>query len=167
VPAILERGYSHYFYGSAAGVPEQLADRLQARFPGLRVAGVCSPPFRPLSPAESVDIAGQINQAAPDIVWVGLGTPKQDLWMASFGRGWPRRYWLAWAPPLTFTPVLSPGTPVDAGQRPGVAVPAEPGAGPVMVSLPGLQSLVLLLLCGQPRFKNIYPARRRCRSRFH
>ena len=80
----LERSYSHYFYGGAAGVPEQLADRLQARFPGLQVAGVCSPPFRPLSPAENADIAARINQAAPDIVWVGLGTPKQDLWMAEF-----------------------------------------------------------------------------------
>lgn len=80
----LERGYSHYFYGGAAGVPEQLADKLQARFPGLRIAGVCSPPFRSLNPAESDDIATQINQAAPDIVWVGLGTPKQDLWMAEF-----------------------------------------------------------------------------------
>lgn len=83
----LERGYSHYFYGGAAGVPEQLADRLQARFPGLRVTGAWSPPFRPLNPEESADIAARINQAAPDIIWVGLGTPKQDLWMAEF-RPW-------------------------------------------------------------------------------
>jgi N-acetylglucosaminyldiphosphoundecaprenol N-acetyl-beta-D-mannosaminyltransferase len=80
----LERGYAHYFYGGAAGVSEQLADKLQARFPGLRVAGVYSPPFRPLDPNERADIAARINQAAPDIVWVGLGTPKQDLWMAEF-----------------------------------------------------------------------------------
>jgi N-acetylglucosaminyldiphosphoundecaprenol N-acetyl-beta-D-mannosaminyltransferase len=80
----VERGYSHYFYGGDAGVPELLASRLQAKFPGLKVAGVYSPPFRPLSPAESVEVVDRINEAGPDLVWVGLGTPKQDLWMAEY-----------------------------------------------------------------------------------
>lgn len=79
----VERGYSHYFYGGAAGVPELLAKNLQQRFPGLKVAGGYSPPFRPLTPDEETQIITQINQAAPDIIWVGLGTPKQDLWMAA------------------------------------------------------------------------------------
>jgi N-acetylglucosaminyldiphosphoundecaprenol N-acetyl-beta-D-mannosaminyltransferase len=79
----IERGYRHYFYGGAVGVPELLAEKLQRRFPGLNIAGGYSPPFRPLTSAEEAQIVQQINQAAPDIVWVGLGTPKQDLWMVS------------------------------------------------------------------------------------
>jgi len=80
----VERGYSHYFYGGAAGVSTLLADKLQLRFPGLKVAGTCSPPFRPPTPAEDAQVVAQINQANPDIIWVGLGTPKQDLWMATY-----------------------------------------------------------------------------------
>ncbi|HMQ54202.1 MAG TPA: WecB/TagA/CpsF family glycosyltransferase [Anaerolineae bacterium] len=79
-----ERGYSHYFCGGALGVPELLAERLQAKFPKLRVAGTYSPPFHPLSPAEESQLIECINQANPDIIWVGLGTPKQDLWMARY-----------------------------------------------------------------------------------
>ena len=78
-----QTGYSHYFYGGASGVPELLAERLTARFPGLKVAGSFSPPFRPLTSKEDTEIAARINAAAPDVVWVGLGTPKQDLWMAA------------------------------------------------------------------------------------
>lgn len=79
----LERGYRHYLYGGRAGVPEKLAARLQSRFPGLRVAGMYSPPFRALSVEEDEQVTRLINQAAPDIVWVGLGTPKQERWMAA------------------------------------------------------------------------------------
>jgi N-acetylglucosaminyldiphosphoundecaprenol N-acetyl-beta-D-mannosaminyltransferase len=78
-----EQGYSHYFLGGAAEVPALLAHNLQTRFPGLQVTGAYSPPFRPLTPAEDARIVEQINRADPDIVWVGLGTPKQDLWMAA------------------------------------------------------------------------------------
>lgn len=77
-----ERGYKHYFYGGASGVPEELARNMQMRFPGLKVVGAFSPPFRPLSNVEDAEIVDNINQAGADIVWVGLGTPKQDLWMA-------------------------------------------------------------------------------------
>ncbi len=78
----IQRGYRHYFYGGAEGVPEQLAEILSRRLPGLRVVGAYSPPFRPLTPSEDNHLINKINQAKPDIVWVGLGTPKQDLWMA-------------------------------------------------------------------------------------
>jgi N-acetylglucosaminyldiphosphoundecaprenol N-acetyl-beta-D-mannosaminyltransferase len=78
----VENGYTHFFLGGAPGVPEQLAAALQARFSGLRVAGTLSPPFRPLTPQEDDALVAELNQAAPDIIWVGLGTPKQDLWMA-------------------------------------------------------------------------------------
>lgn len=77
------RGYTHYFYGGAPGVPELLAEKLTNQFPGLKVAGAYSPPFRPLTAAEEQQIVQQLNKATPDIVWVGLGTPKQDLWMAA------------------------------------------------------------------------------------
>ncbi len=76
------RGWRHYFYGGAPGVAELLAARLQARFPGLLVAGMHSPPFRALSPAEDQAEIEQIGTARPDILWVGLGAPKQELWMA-------------------------------------------------------------------------------------
>ena len=79
----IEAGRTHFFYGGAPGVPEALAARLSARYPGLRVAGTLSPPFRPLTPEEEEAIIAQINAAAPDYVWVGLGTPKQDLWLAA------------------------------------------------------------------------------------
>jgi len=77
-----ERGYKHFFYGGAEGVPVLLAKGLQSRFPGLQVVGAYSPPFRDLSQAEEKEIEAMINQTDPDIIWVGLGTPKQDLWMA-------------------------------------------------------------------------------------
>lgn len=79
----VERAYTHYFYGGAPGVPELLAAKLQQRFPGLKVAGACSPPFRTLTAAEDAQFIEQINQSKADIVWAGLGTPKQDIWMAS------------------------------------------------------------------------------------
>ncbi|WP_036270346.1 WecB/TagA/CpsF family glycosyltransferase [Meiothermus rufus] len=78
-----EKGYRHFFYGGNPGVPELLRDRLQERFPGLQVVGTYSPPFRPLTPEEDAAIVAQINAAQPDIVWVGLSTPKQERWMAA------------------------------------------------------------------------------------
>jgi N-acetylglucosaminyldiphosphoundecaprenol N-acetyl-beta-D-mannosaminyltransferase len=74
-------GYRHYFYGGGAGVPEQLIERLRARFPGLEVVGGYSPPFRALTPEEDAEVVGRINAARPDVVWVGLSTPKQEQWM--------------------------------------------------------------------------------------
>jgi N-acetylglucosaminyldiphosphoundecaprenol N-acetyl-beta-D-mannosaminyltransferase len=78
----LATGYRHFFYGGNEGVPERLAERLQRRFPGLIVAGTYSPPFRQLTPAEDEEIVRRINETKPDIVWVGLSTPKQEHWMA-------------------------------------------------------------------------------------
>lgn len=75
--------YRHYFYGGAPGVPEQLADSLQTLYPGLCVSGVYSPPFRSLTPEEDRAVIDRINEANPDIVWVGISTPKQERWMAS------------------------------------------------------------------------------------
>ncbi len=79
----LPRRWRHFFYGGAPGVPEALARRLEGRFPGLQVAGALSPPFRPLTPQEDENVVQSIRAASPDIVWVGLGTPKQERWMAA------------------------------------------------------------------------------------
>jgi N-acetylglucosaminyldiphosphoundecaprenol N-acetyl-beta-D-mannosaminyltransferase len=76
------RGYRHFFYGGAQGIAERLATRLQARLPGLKVAGVYSPPFRTLEPAEDEQVVETINSVRPHVVWVGVGTPKQEVWMA-------------------------------------------------------------------------------------
>jgi exopolysaccharide biosynthesis WecB/TagA/CpsF family protein len=74
-------GYRHFFYGGAPGVPEKLAGMIQARLPGLQVAGTYSPPYRALTPEEDAQAVAMINATAPDIIWVGLGTPKQEIWM--------------------------------------------------------------------------------------
>jgi len=76
-------GWRHYFYGGADGVPELLAERLRARFPGLAVVGTHSPPFRALTPEEDAAVVDRINAAGPHFVWVGLSTPKQERWMAA------------------------------------------------------------------------------------
>lgn len=75
------RGYGHFFYGGEPGVSERLAESLKTRFPGLNVVGTYSPPFRPLSVKEDVELLEMIGRAAPDVLWVGLGTPKQERWM--------------------------------------------------------------------------------------
>jgi N-acetylglucosaminyldiphosphoundecaprenol N-acetyl-beta-D-mannosaminyltransferase len=84
--AVCERaeaeGWSSFFYGGKQGIPEQLIDRLRSRFPRLIVAGSYSPPFRPLSAEEDQGVVALINDAKPDVVWVGLSTPKQERWMA-------------------------------------------------------------------------------------
>ncbi len=78
----LGRRTRHFFYGGAVGVGSRLAQRLQASFPGLVVAGTYTPPFSALGPAEDAAIVRDINTSEPDIVWVGLSTPKQERWMA-------------------------------------------------------------------------------------
>lgn len=76
-----EKGYRNYFYGSTAYVLDKLKEKLKNIFPGLRICGMYSPPFRQLSKDEDDKVADDINRSNPDIVWVGLGSPKQDLWM--------------------------------------------------------------------------------------
>jgi N-acetylglucosaminyldiphosphoundecaprenol N-acetyl-beta-D-mannosaminyltransferase len=78
----ITKGYRHYFYGGNEGVPELLKSKLEEKFPGIQVVGTYSPPFRPLTDEEDENIINTINNAKPDIVWVGLGAPKQERWMA-------------------------------------------------------------------------------------
>jgi N-acetylglucosaminyldiphosphoundecaprenol N-acetyl-beta-D-mannosaminyltransferase len=75
-----DRGWKLYFYGGKEGVPELLETRLTQRFPGLEVVGTYSPPFRDLTDDEEEEIARRINDSAPDLVFVGLSTPKQERW---------------------------------------------------------------------------------------
>lgn len=85
---VSERGLSrrlrHFYYGSTETVLASLCARLQRRFSGLEVAGSLAPPFRALTADEVRATAALINAARPDIVWVGLGTPKQDEWVGQF-----------------------------------------------------------------------------------
>lgn len=75
-------GLRHYFYGGHPGVVTALKQRLVSRFPQLAVVGTFAPPFRPLTPEEFTDLQADVAAAQPDIVWVGLGTPKQERFMA-------------------------------------------------------------------------------------
>lgn len=74
--------WTSYFYGGAPGTAEALVERLVEQFPGFRVAGWHCPPFRELTMEEDVAVVAEINACAPDLIWVGLSTPKQERWMA-------------------------------------------------------------------------------------
>lgn len=76
-------GASCFYFGGAPGVAESLASAMEARFPGLRTAGTCSPPFGLDARQVDAKAVTRINAARPDIIWVGLGCPRQELWMAT------------------------------------------------------------------------------------
>lgn len=78
-----EKKYSHFFYGATEAALSKLTNNLKALFPKVLIRGAYSPPFRPLAPDEDKSIMEMINKAAPDVLWVGLGCPKQELWMHS------------------------------------------------------------------------------------
>ncbi len=77
------RGERHFFYGGSEAALAALQHRLRDLAPDLRIVGAISPPYRDLTEAEDAAMVAAINAAAPDIVWVGLSTPKQERWMAS------------------------------------------------------------------------------------
>jgi len=74
----------HFFCGGAPGVAAMLAEGLRVRFPKLQIVGTFTPPFRPLGAEEEKQFAEMIRAARPDILWVGLSTPKQEKFMAEF-----------------------------------------------------------------------------------
>ena len=82
--ATAKSGHTHFFYGGAEGVAPELARRLQTRFRGLNVVGTYTPPFRPLTDNEEADFVRRVNEFRPDILWVGLSTPKQERFMARY-----------------------------------------------------------------------------------
>lgn len=79
-----EKGYTHFFYGGNDGVADQLKDSLTQRFPGLKVVGTYTPPFRPLTAEEEIDLARRVAETKPDFFWVGLSTPKQERFMDQY-----------------------------------------------------------------------------------
>ena len=79
----VDQGWRHYFLGGEPGVSQLLATKMAERYPGLAIVGTDSPPFRPPSANERQQTEERIHEAKPDIIWVGLGCPKQERWMLS------------------------------------------------------------------------------------
>jgi N-acetylglucosaminyldiphosphoundecaprenol N-acetyl-beta-D-mannosaminyltransferase len=77
--------WRHFFFGGSPQVAELLVARLRHQHPGLRVAGIATPPFGELSAEEERTMLAMVNQANADIVWVALGSPRQERWMAAHG----------------------------------------------------------------------------------
>jgi N-acetylglucosaminyldiphosphoundecaprenol N-acetyl-beta-D-mannosaminyltransferase len=76
-------GLRHFLYGGNPGVADALAANLQRWYPQIVVAGTFTPPFRPLEPSELATLKHKMEAAKPDIVWIGLSTPKQEKFMAA------------------------------------------------------------------------------------
>jgi len=76
------QGYRHYFYGSTSETLRKLHAKIKNTYPGIQVAGMYSPPFRPMSEEEDNEVIKIINDTKPDFIWIGLGAPKQEIWMA-------------------------------------------------------------------------------------
>jgi len=79
-----QKGYTNFFYGGAEGVAEELKRRMTLRFPGLEVVGTYCPPFRPLTNEAREELISTVNDLRPDFLWIGLGAPKQELFMREF-----------------------------------------------------------------------------------
>ena len=78
-----QKHYRHYFYCSTQETLDILREKITRNYPGAVIAGMASPPFRPLTEEEDAAAVAAINEARPDFVWVGLGAPKQERWMAA------------------------------------------------------------------------------------
>jgi N-acetylglucosaminyldiphosphoundecaprenol N-acetyl-beta-D-mannosaminyltransferase len=76
----------HFFYGGAPGVAERAGRRLEGLVPGVQVVGAKSPPYVPLEALSAEDLEEELRRTKPHILWVGLGAPKQELWMARMSR---------------------------------------------------------------------------------
>ena len=79
---IKRSGHRHFFYGGMTGITDRLSANLRRRFPATQVVGCLTPPVAPIPALCTPDVAASINEAKPDIVWVGISTPKQEQWMA-------------------------------------------------------------------------------------
>ena len=85
----LDRQWRHFFYGTTDLTLARLTDELERRFPGIQICGCHAPPFRALDPTETADLIEMIQRAKPDIIWVGLGMPKQEKWMHEIAEHFP------------------------------------------------------------------------------
>ena len=73
--------WRHFFLGGAEGVAEKMVRNLQEKYPKMQVAGYYSPPFREMTEEEEKDLKKMIEDSHPDLLWVGLGGPKQEFWI--------------------------------------------------------------------------------------
>ena len=78
----MDKGYTHYFYGSTEETLVLLEKKLREKYPNIKIVGMYSPPFRKLTEEEDGKIIEKINECNPDFVWIGLGAPKQEIWMS-------------------------------------------------------------------------------------
>ncbi|HMD84366.1 MAG TPA: WecB/TagA/CpsF family glycosyltransferase [Terriglobia bacterium] len=78
-----QKGFTNYFYGDTDETLALASDRLRQKYPGVRIIGAYSPPFRNLTPDEDAQVIAMINQANPDVLWVALGLPKQERWIVA------------------------------------------------------------------------------------
>jgi len=76
-------GMRHFLYGGNPGIADELAATLRRKIPGIRIVGTFTPPFRSLHASEQLWLEKQVEAARPDILWVGLSTPKQEKFMAA------------------------------------------------------------------------------------
>lgn len=79
--ATQQKRYKHYFYGDTEDTLHLMSAKLSQSFPDMNIVGLHSPPFRQLTPAEDESVLAAINAAQPDVLWVGLGAPKQERWI--------------------------------------------------------------------------------------
>lgn len=78
----VREGYRHFFYGAREETLKKLKRQIENKHPGIQIVGTYSPPFRPLSQEEDYEVMNKIVDSRPDFLWVGLGAPKQERWMA-------------------------------------------------------------------------------------
>lgn len=85
IEAGCSKGVRHFFYGGASDeMVRKLESNLKAKFPGLKIAGHYVPPFRDLTEQERGEVISLINDSKADVVWVGVGTPRQDYWVSEY-----------------------------------------------------------------------------------
>ena len=80
----VSKGHTHFLYGGNPGVAESLKTKLERKFPGLSIVGTYTPPFRPLNAQERHELLSLVESLRPHFFWVGLSTPKQELFMAEY-----------------------------------------------------------------------------------
>jgi N-acetylglucosaminyldiphosphoundecaprenol N-acetyl-beta-D-mannosaminyltransferase len=83
----VSKGRKHFFYGGGEGIADKVSQKLKEKIPGLNVVGTFPPPFRPLTDEEEIDVKRMIEENGAEVLWVSLGAPKQERWMAEhFGK---------------------------------------------------------------------------------
>ncbi len=80
----VQKGYRHFLYGGNTGIAVELKRNLEDRFPGIRITGTYTPPFRPLNHCEQERLIRMVARLKPDLFWVGISTPKQEYFMAEY-----------------------------------------------------------------------------------